>query len=616
VITRVVVVLFALAGMAGTAHAQRGVNIERLTLALDHQGFIGIQATRTPGPGRWNFGIFASYQIDPLVVRDPDADIIAHRVTSNALFQIGIGPRAAFGVDVPLVLYQETFDAPLGDGLGTIPTSVASDPRISLRYRFLGEGAEIERERNEGEGVALEAALRAPLGTDGSFASEKGPIAEFHLLGDFHIFGAGVGAMLGTRIRFEQERVLGTLFEHEIDFGLALKLPIPVTQDFLGILEVRGATPTYDFMGSQTSLEGDLGLRFTRGDFSVNGIVGTGFTGAAGTPSLRAMLGLYWSPRVRDADGDQIPDDRDQCAYLPEDFDGFEDSDGCLDPDNDDDLIPDADDRCPNEGAEEFHDEDEDGCTDPVNDRDGDGVVDGGDACPMQPEDMDDHQDEDGCPEPDNDADDLADANDQCPNDPEDRDGFEDSDGCPEPDNDRDGILDADDQCPVDAEDRDEHDDADGCPDPDDDHDGVLDANDRCPNEAEVINGVTDDDGCRDTGGRALFRRTGDATAPNVEVAGNVAFAASDTLAASAGPALDQLARHVIALSPHRVRIAIGADSEARRAALLRALVERGAAESRLEIVSDPSVRGARVVVTRAQVAEPSAQAPTPAPAE
>ena len=63
-------------------------------------------------------------------------------------------------------------------------------------------------------------------------------------------------------------------------------------------------------------------------------------------------------------DNDGIPDSADECPRLPEDMDGFEDQDGCMDPDNDNDFVPDADDLCPNEQALEGQDENEDGCTD------------------------------------------------------------------------------------------------------------------------------------------------------------------------------------------------------------------------------------------------------------
>ena len=75
--------------------------------------------------------------------------------------------------------------------------------------------------------------------------------------------------------------------------------------------------------------------------------LGMGFVRGLGQPRFRAIVGVSWSPQTDDLDGDGIPDSRDECPRLPEDIDGFEDEDGCMDPDNDNDFIPDVDDKCP-----------------------------------------------------------------------------------------------------------------------------------------------------------------------------------------------------------------------------------------------------------------------------
>jgi outer membrane protein OmpA-like peptidoglycan-associated protein len=191
----------------------------------------------------------------------------------------------------------------------------------------------------------------------------------------------------------------------------------------------------------------------------------TGFEAA----NVRFILGFVYEPSIGDRDGDGYKDDVDKCPDEPEDFDGFQDEDGCPDPDNDQDGILDVNDRCPD-----------------------------------IPEDRDGDQDEDGCPEGkldgDRDGDGIPDSKDKCPDVPEDRDGFEDEDGCPEADNDKDGIPDSADQCPNDAEDKDNFEDADGCPDPDNDHDQIPDVRDKCPNDPETYNGYQDEDGCPDKG--------------------------------------------------------------------------------------------------------------------
>jgi len=67
---------------------------------------------------------------------------------------------------------------------------------------------------------------------------------------------------------------------------------------------------------------------------------------------------------VLDRDGDGIPDAVDKCPDDPEDKDGFQDEDGCPDPDNDKDGIPDVADACPNEPETVNGVDDEDGCPD------------------------------------------------------------------------------------------------------------------------------------------------------------------------------------------------------------------------------------------------------------
>ncbi len=110
----------------------------------------------------------------------------------------------------------------------------------------------------------------------------------------------------------------------------------------------------------------------------------------------------------RDTDGDGIPDDIDRCPLEPEDKDGFQDEDGCPDPDNDNDGIVDAMDACPNNpGPLENH-----GC--PILDRDGDGVPDSEDRCP----DVPGPKENQGCPDVDTDGDGIPDRLDKCPNEP------------------------------------------------------------------------------------------------------------------------------------------------------------------------------------------------------
>ena len=172
-------------------------------------------------------------------------------------------------------------------------------------------------------------------------------------------------------------------------------------------------------------------------DVTASLMIGTSLFGARGD-DFRVTTGLVWAPQPsggmapgrNDRDGDGIPDSVDACPDEAEDKDGFQDEDGCPDPDNDGDGIPDAADQCPDEPEDKDGFQDSDGC--PERDNDNDGIPDTADKCPDEAEDKDGFQDEDGCPDDDNDGDGIADSVDKCPNDPETVNGFEDDDGCPD----------------------------------------------------------------------------------------------------------------------------------------------------------------------------------------
>jgi len=174
-------------------------------------------------------------------------------------------------------------------------------------------------------------------------------------------------ALTGSRVRFAAEAGLGWLFRiGPIDIG--------PTARFAHIIENQDALDERDAYLALFGIEVvlfDPRPRVTR-------------------PDLRTR-------RIPDTDHDTILDPDDHCREEPEDFDQFEDTDGCPDLDNDADRVRDVD-----------------------------------DGCPLVPEDRDDFEDADGCPDPDNDHDDILDAADRCPNDAEIVNGVEDEDGCPD----------------------------------------------------------------------------------------------------------------------------------------------------------------------------------------
>ena len=215
--------------------------------------------------------------------------------------------------------------------------------------------------------------------------------------------------------------------------------------------------------GTDISLASDTG-NYTRSALKSQ-LGDTVYLNTAVEPKVSLAASIGWAGFVlpQDQDNDGIKDNNDNCPKEAEDYDGYNDGDGCPEYDNDNDGIPDTLDKCVNDAEDKDGFEDEDGCPDVDNDKDG--VLDAADKCPLVAEDIDNFEDEDGCPELDNDKDGVADSVDACINKPEDMDGFKDEDGCPEPDNDLDGIPDSLDKCPSKPETFNTFEDEDGCPD-------------------------------------------------------------------------------------------------------------------------------------------------------
>ena len=277
----------------------------------------------------------------------------------------------------------------LGLPTGRPKALLARGPHLKLRGAVGGE-------------VADRFGYAANLG----FVLGPGDLFEDVAVGSAVLAGAGAWVRLDDRFRVGAD--------YDLSIG---------TSNAPGDTNVLSATHLF----AQVVDDSGLGLMVSGGRGLIRGV---------GAPDWRVMAAITFSRMSRDTDGDSIVDDEDTCPLDPEDFDGFEDLDGCPDPDNDADTLLDID-----------------------------------DDCPLEPEDFDGWEDLDGCPDPDNDGDTLLDPEDTCPY----RAGPVELDGCP--DTDGDGLVDDQDRCPLDPG----PEDLVGCPDSDEDQ--VADYRDACPDQ-------------------------------------------------------------------------------------------------------------------------------------
>lgn len=526
----------------------------------------------TPGPWAWSIGTDLHLSHTPVVLKNGDA--VAYRPLiavfgGDVLANVGIGKRAAVGISLPYVLAQGSGDRPLPSTIQTngVPISAIGDLAIH------GKGAIIRNEAG-GFGLAALVGLTLPTGARTSFTGEGSVTGNVRVLAEYSLIILSLQGSLGYAFRTERRTwpdasvQAGTVngdppvrFGDSIPFSLGLVMKPGIIRALdpsnrqtweIGVHGWVPAGPVAPFVDPGAPALSPVLLaasdRIEIGhDHDVYVLLGAevGLSQAVGVPLLRSIVSVGWAPRNHDKDNDRVTDDLDQCPDIPEDRDGYEDSDGCPELDNDDDGIIDREDMCPNVRGARSSDPRTNGCPAPdrgaTKDSDGDGVHDDTDKCPTQPEDMD---------------------------------GFEDDDGCPDPDNDKDGVSDKDDACPLAPGDPSSDPSRNGCPNPDRDGDTYRNEKDECPDAAEVFNGVKDDDGCPDEGGKPVV--VVDAKL-NVKLSGPIKFAGSPDAPEVDATSEIQLRALALEVSRHADWTVLigsrpGVGGQAEQTALLRAI--------------------------------------------
>jgi OmpA-OmpF porin, OOP family len=489
-----------------------GMDTHLFRPAVDSKGFVTMNGSDILGHGDVSFGLMLDYGQNLLRTNNDDTaqlggeecrgglcggtsqfpDNGAHGVPAlvedsfqgTFMFNYGLGNMASLGISVPVILMtgDPAYNIGPAPELGGANYNTVALDQESVRTLALNGKLRLTRVEKT-VGLAAVVQVGMPLGDAAKNLGGDPGLWYWPQLVVEHRFGETgrfrIGANGGYRGHTGDDAGFGStvLEEGAVRHGGLATFSGGFAWRFSDSTDLIGETygsylldgDSADAQKLSQEIVGALKFFVEANSYLVLGAGNRTFSTGYQAADLRMFLGFIFEPSIGDRDGDGYKDDQDQCPDDPEDFDDFEDEDGCPEPDNDKDGILDVDDSCPN-----------------------------------IPEDLDGNQDEDGCPEAekdgDRDGDGIRDSQDKCPDQPEDRDGFEDEDGCPDPDNDKDGILDVDDQCPLDPEDKDGFEDEDGCPDPDNDKDRILDVDDSCPNEPETYNGVKDEDGCPDKG--------------------------------------------------------------------------------------------------------------------
>ncbi|MFP2957253.1 OmpA family protein [Myxococcus sp. 1LA] len=453
-VTRLVAPLLLVASATASAQpaASQAIDVQQYKPAPGAYDVLGMHGARIAPHLSWNLGASLNYANDPLNLVDPRADrflsrIVDSQLTLDLMGAISLFDRVEIGFALPIShTTSEPAAAVAPDLANGVGTTGVGDLRLVPKVRLLSTDSGIH--------LAVTAPLTLPSGGGSKFLGSDSVTFQPRFVAEWATAAVRLLANVGFNVRRE-EQLRNLRVGNE--FAYAVGAEVPLTQKLTAQATLAGALGLKETSSEERPMEALAALkyRFTEGLAAHVG-AGPGLTRGYGTPSFRVLAGVAWTPfEAKSAPAAAAP----PCDLGPEDFDGFQDDDNCLDPDDDGDGIPDVTDVCPTE-PETFNGfQDEDGCPDDPNAHQPPAET-SQPAAPPAPMAL-------PPPPVDTDGDGIIDSEDLCPNAPEDKDGFEDEDGCPDPDNDQDGIPDAVDQCPL---------------------------------EAETINGVKDDDGCPDKG--------------------------------------------------------------------------------------------------------------------
>ncbi|NNC02241.1 OmpA family protein [Corallococcus exiguus] len=427
--------VFVMALFAGTsAHAQatavsQAIDVQQYKPGPGIADVLAVHGAKVQRHLGWNVGLSVNYADKPLNFFDPRSDmyvtsLVKSQVGFDLMGAVGLFDRFEIGVVLPITIQgsenSPAVDSSFANGVGG---GGIGDLRLIPKARLLD---------GDDYGVSVVLPISLPTGGASDFLGGSGVSVNPRVVAEygkrFRIL-----ANVGVDIR-KSEQLRNLNVGSALAYGVGAEVP-------LGDLPLAAQASLVGAMGFKQQNEEERPLELLaalkyRAPTGLSAQVGAGpgLTHGYGTPTFRVLASVAYSAPERAAEP------RPVCPEGPEDFDGFQDQDGCADPDNDGDGILDTADACPNEPETVNGFEDQDGCPDtkpvppppaPV-DSDGDGIMDPDDKCPNAPEDKDGFQDEDGCPDPDNDKDGIPDVADKCPLEPETINGVDDEDGCPD----------------------------------------------------------------------------------------------------------------------------------------------------------------------------------------
>ena len=354
---------------AGVARAD-GFDGQRFVPAAGAAGGLVVERPLVPQHLGFGFGLFLHYGYAPVVDRDrPDGVthlVLQHALTMDLLASIGLGNifelavglpvDAAWIGDPPTSSTGQRLAAGAGVGdLRLVPKMAWYFGRAAsqLRHRLHDAALRSERQRERAarrrrRHASIRRCSASLGGRRWNFTLNLGFRARFASKNPDFTGGKELHwGLAGTFGLVRAAQASGSIWSSSssaaISRARSARAPSPCRWRSTRALVVKPGREWSIYLGGAGGLDNGLGV-----------------------PDGRVIVGVRYAHRVPgsdrfdDSDHDGIINGKDRCPDQAEDYDGFEDDDGCPEADNDHDGVLDDDDECPDQAGPRSND----GCPD------------------------------------------------------------------------------------------------------------------------------------------------------------------------------------------------------------------------------------------------------------